>query len=168
MPPVGIAGVPVPEQTEAAQADQPSRQHADRRRSSFLGFINGAIIHCRRRSPRRATDTGAYYVDWYDERLFIVTIGIFLLSCLDAFFTLILLSKGAEEINPFMAILLEHGIRTFVYTKLAITGIGLVFLVVHAAFWIGGTVRVSHILYAVLGGYATLVVYQLDMLVRVL
>jgi hypothetical protein len=160
--------VAVPQQTEAAQTGQLSRQRTDRRRPGFLSFINGAIIHCRRRSPRRATDTDAYYVDWYDERLFIVTIGIFLLSCLDAFFTLILLSKGAEEVNPFMAILIDHGIRTFVYTKLAITGIGLIFLVIHAAFLLGGTIRVSHILYAVLGGYVTLVVYQVDILIRVL
>jgi hypothetical protein len=160
--------VAVPQQTQAAEADQLNRQPTDRRRSGFRSFVIGAIIQCRRRSPRRATDSGAYYVDWYDERLFIVTIGIFLLSCLDAFFTLILISKGAEEVNPFMAILIDHGIRTFVYTKLAITGVGLIFLVVHAAFWIGGTLRVSHILYAVLGGYVTLVVYQVDMLVRVL
>ena len=74
---------------------------------------------------------------------------------------------GAEEANPFMAALLEHGVRTFVYTKLVMTGFGLVFLVMHASFWIGGTIRVSHILYAVLGGYVTLFVYQLEMLSRV-
>ena len=63
--------------------------------------------------------------------------------------------------------LLEHGVGTFVYTKLAITGFGLVFLVVHAAFWIADTIRVSHILYALLGGYVTLCGYQLEMLARV-
>ena len=66
-----------------------------------------------------------------------------------------------------MAALLQHSVQAFVYTKLAITGLGLIFLVVHAAFWIAGIVRVSHILYALLGSYVTLVIYQLDMLARV-
>lgn len=156
----------MPEQVGAVQDNQLARQLADRRRASFLSLVYGAIFHGRRRGPRREADTSAYYVDWYDERLFFVTIGIFLLCCFDAFFTLVLLGRGAEELNPLMATLLEHGIRTFVYAKLAITGFGLVFLVVHAAFWIGGAVRVSHILYAVLGGYVTLFVYQLEMLIR--
>jgi hypothetical protein len=141
-------------------------QRADRRRATFHSLAYGAIVHGRRRGPRRRDDARAYYVDWYDERLFIAATGILLLCCLDAFFTLILLDRGAEEINPFMAALLDHGVRTFVYTKLTVTGFGLVFLVVHATFWIAGTVRVSHLLYAILGSYVTLLVYQLDMLAR--
>jgi len=144
------------------------RHLTDRRRATFHSIACGAIVHGRRHGPRRHNDTRAYYVDWYDERLFVVTIGIFLLCCLDALFTLILLDRGAEEINPFMAALLAHGVRTFVYAKLTMTGFGLVFLVVHAAFWIAGAVRVSHILYAVLGAYVSLFVYQLEMLARVL
>lgn len=124
------------------------------------------MVHGRRRAPRRHNDTRRYYVDWYDERLFGAAVAIFLLCCLDAFFTLMLLSVGAEEINPFMAVLLEHGIGTFVCAKLVITGFGVVFLVAHAAFWIADTVRVSHVLYALLGGYVTLFVYQVDMLTR--
>jgi len=50
--------------------------------------------------------------------------------------------------------------------QLTVTGLGLVFLVVHATFWIAGTVRVRHLLYAILGSYVTLLVYQLDMLAR--
>lgn len=143
------------------------RQLTDRRRATFHSLGRGAIVHGRRRGPRRDNDTRAYYVDWYDERLFAAALGIWILCCLDAFFTLILLGMGAEEVNPIMAALLEYGVRTFVYTKLAITGCGLVFLVVHAAFWVGGAVRVSHIMYAVLGSYVMLFVYQLGMLTRV-
>ncbi len=144
------------------------RHLTDRRRATFHRIAYGAIVHGRRRGPRRHNDTRAYYVDWYDERLFVVTIGIFLLCCLDILFTLILLDRGAEEINPFMAALLDHGVRTFVYAKLTMTGFGLVFLVVHAAFWIAGAVRVSHILYALLSAYVSLFVYQLEMLARAL
>lgn len=155
------------EEATAVVDNRLERQLKDRRRATFHSLAYGAIVHGRRRGPRRLNDARAYYVDWYDERLFVVTVSIFLLCCLDAFFTLILLSRGAEEVNPFMAALLDHGVRTFVYTKLTITGFGLVFLVVHAAFWIAGPVRVSHILYAVLGSYVMLFVYQLEMLSRV-
>ena len=143
------------------------RQLKDRRRATLHSLTYGAIVHGRRREPRRHTDARAHYVDWYDERLFAAAIGIFSLCCLDALFTLILLGMGAEEINPFMAALLEHSVQTFVYTKLTITGFGVVFLVVHATFWIAGTVPVRHILYALLGGYVTLFCYQLLMLARV-
>ena len=156
------------EEVAAVRDDWLERQLTDRRQATFRSLMYGAIAHGRRREPRRHNDTRAYYVDWYDGRLFFVAIGIFLLCCLDALFTLLLLGRGAEEINPFMAALLEHGVRAFVFTKLAITGFGLVFLVVHAAFWIAGTVRVSHVLYALLGSYMTLFVYQLQMLARVL
>lgn len=155
------------EEIAAVVDDQLKRRPTDRRRARFHSLAFGAMVYGRRRGPRRHDDTRAYYVDWYDERLFIVTIGIFVLCCLDALFTLKLLGMGAEEINPFMAALLDQGVRTFVYTKLVMTGFGLVFLVMHAAFWIGDTIRVSHILYALLGGYLTLFVYQLDMLARV-
>ncbi len=155
------------EEIAAVVDDGLKRRLTDRRRTRFHSLAFGAMVYGRRRGPRRRDDARAYYVDWYDERLFIVTIGIFLLCCLDALFTLILLGMGAEEANPFMAALLEYSVPTFVYTKLVMTGIGLIFLVMHAAFWIAGTIRVSHILYALLGGYLTLFVYQLDMLARV-
>ena len=143
------------------------RDQSDRRRATFHRLVYGAIVHGRRRRPRRSSDARAYYVDWYDERLFAVTMSILLFCCLDALFTLILLGMGAEEINPFMAALLDNGVPTFVYTKLALTGIGLVFLVVYAAFWVAGAVRVRHLLYSILGSYVALFVYQLWMLARV-
>ena len=152
------------EEVTSVEDDRLERSATDRRRAAFHSLAYGAIAYGRRRGPRRHNDLRAYYVDWYDEWLFVVSIGIFLLCCLDALATLILLNMGGEEINPFMAALLEHDVRTFVYTKLAITGLGLVFLVVHATFWIAGTVRVSHILYAILGGYLALFAYQLTML----
>lgn len=47
------------------------------------------------------------------------------------------------------------------------TRLGLAILAVQAAFWVAGRIRVSHILYMVLGSYLTLFVYQLDVLSRV-
>lgn len=160
--------MPVTDKVAAVEDDRHERQPMDRRQARFQSLVYGAITYGRRCGPRRRNDSRGYYVDLYDEQLLAVATTIFALCCLDAFFTLMLLEMGAEEINPFMAALLEYGVQTFVYTKLTITGIGLVFLVVHAAFWIAGTVRVSHVLYVVLGSYVTLFVYQLGMLASVL
>jgi hypothetical protein len=157
----------VSEEVTAAVDDRFERHPTDRRQTTFRSLTYGAIVHRRRRGPRRRNDAHAYYVDWYDERLFAVAMGILLLCCLDALFTLKLLGMGAEEINPFMEMLLDDGVRTFVHTKLALTGIGLVFLVVHASFRLAGVVHVRHVLHAILGGYMTLFVYQLGMLARV-
>jgi hypothetical protein len=155
------------EQLAPVVEEQRERRLTDRRRARFHHLVYGAIVHGRRRRPRRHSDARGYYVDRYDGGLFAVAVGILLFCCLDALFTLILLGMGAEEVNLFMAALLEEGVPTFVYTKLALTGIGLVFLVVHAAFQLAGAVRVRHILYSILGSYMTLFVYQVGMLTRV-
>jgi hypothetical protein len=144
------------------------RRLRDRRRPSFKGFVLGGLFRGRRREPRRCADGHAYYVDWYDDpRLFAVVMGIFILNCMDAVFTLTLLSKGAEEINYFMAVLLETSIPMFVNIKLGITAVALVFLVAHSAFRLIGFVRVRHLLYGIFGNYLALFFYELSMLARV-
>ena len=148
------------EEVAVVVSDWIERDVTDRRRTTFRSLFFGPMIHGRRRRARRQTDAHAHYVARYDERLFAVSLGILLLCCLDALFTLELLGMGAREINLFMAALLDIGIATFVSTKLALTGIGVVFLVAHAAFRVGGTLRVRHILYTILGSYMTLFVYQ--------
>ncbi len=107
-------------------------------------------------------------MDWYEPKLFAVVMGIFVLNCLDAVFTLTLLSKGGEELNILMAILLESGVSTFVNIKLGITATALVFLVVHSAFRLVGFLRVRHLLYGVFGNYVALMCYELTLLSRAL
>lgn len=144
------------------------RREQDRRRATVRSLLVGGIYRSRRRGPRREADRHNHYVDWYEPKLFAVTLGIFVLNCLDAVFTLTLLSKGAEEINVFMAVLLENGVETFVHVKLAITAVALIFLVVHSAFRLIGTVRVRHLLYGIFGNYLALFFYELSLLARVM
>lgn len=144
------------------------RPEIDRRRARFARLFVGAIVHGRRRGPRRRSDAETFYVDWYDERLFVAATGIFLFCCLDMLFTLMLLQMGAEEVNPLMARLIDYGVEPFVYTKLLITGFGVVFLVMHSTYQIGGAIRVSQALYGILAGYAMLFVYQVAMLAGLL
>lgn len=105
------------------------------------------------------------YVDRYEPHLFYVAVATLLLCCTDAFFTLTLLQQGAEEINPFMAWLLEMDVQLFLVTKFALTAVGLVFLVAHKNFLLFNRhLRVPHVLYAFLAGYMLLVKYELTLL----
>lgn len=140
------------------------RRKYDRRRLAFRSLIIGSIVEGRRLSPRRIADFGNYYADSYEPKLFVVTISIFLLCCLDALFTLILLEKGAHELNIFMLSLLENGMRTFVNLKLGITAIALVFLFTHARRRVLGGMNVQHMLYVILGIYFSIILYELHML----
>ena len=83
-----------------------------------------------------------------------------LLSCLDATLTLYLLSHGAVELNPFMALLIDINPRLFVIVKLGLTSIGLMLLLAHINFRIFQTVRVDHCLYLSLFIYIALASYE--------
>jgi hypothetical protein len=157
----------MPEKTPVPIDSTRERRQHDRRQPSLRGIVIGGSGRTRRRGPRRASDHHGYYVDWYETRLFAVSLAIVLLCCTDALLTLTLLERGAEEVNLFMAHLIEQGIRTFVSIKLAITVVGLLVLVAHSTFRLLGFVRVRHILYGILASYMVLFVYQLELLSRI-
>ena len=54
--------------------------------------------------------------------LLAVAIGISLLSVADAFLTLQLLQRGAAEVNPVMAALVDRSVAAFAALKMALTG----------------------------------------------
>ena len=150
----------------AAMATSGERRNADRRQTNLRSLLFGGIGKHRRRGPRRISDHHGYYVDWYEPRLLAVAVSIFLLCCIDACFTLALLSRGASEVNILMDMLIQWDVDTFVRTKLAMTAAGLIFLVAHSSFRLRGLVLVRHVLYLLLGSYTLLFVYQLNLLVR--
>ena len=104
------------------------RRSADRRCSRLRSMLSGAALNGRRRAGRRSGDAHVHYVDLYDERLFAIVMGIFLLCCLDAFFTLILISNGAVEMNIFMDWLIQRDIQVFAAVKMLITSLALIVL----------------------------------------
>jgi hypothetical protein len=71
------------------------------------------------------------YVDVHEPLLLFLSLGIVAMSVMDAFLTLSLLHLGAEEANPFMALLLEQGVTMFLAVKYGATAIGVVSLVMH-------------------------------------
>jgi hypothetical protein len=140
------------------------RDRAERRRRRVWSVCYGSFNPRRRSYPRRADDVRFHSLDWYSAHLLAVSIGISLLSMLDAFLTLTLLNNGAEEINPIMAALLERGVTAFTVCKMATTGVCIVALVITSRYRFLRLIRVEMVLYLVLAAYASLIVYELRLL----
>lgn len=117
-------------------------------------------------NERRISETrwGAAYVDCYADRMMLCVVGILLLSICDATFTLKILAQGGEELNWFMAILIEDSVEKFIAVKMALTSLALIMLVIHHNVRIYSWLRVRHIKYAILSGYSILIAYELYLL----
>jgi hypothetical protein len=138
------------------------RDTGDRRRRRLppLAILLGAG---RRRRPRRASERRRPYCpDRFSTRLFAGILMVIALSLTDALLTLVLLARGASEINPIMAYWLGHGPGVFVGVKYLLTCLPLVLLLVcHEKFiGLGGT-RVYHLFPLIAGLFATVVGWQI-------
>ena len=75
-----------------------------------------------RRVIRRQEDQGRiFFVDQYSPVLFVTIVAILFLCVIDALLTLFLLNRGANEINPLMAYLMNIGPYAFFIPKYAMT-----------------------------------------------
>ncbi len=117
-------------------------------------------IEGRRSTVRRAEETSAY-VDHYEWPVFLVAVGIVLMSAMDAAFTLRLLTLGAIEINAIMNILIETNIYKFIAFKLGLTTMGVLLLVIHKNVSLSLGFKVYRIAQAVFAGYVVLIAYEL-------
>ncbi|MEE4185110.1 MAG: DUF5658 family protein [Gammaproteobacteria bacterium] len=138
----------------------------DRRQQTVSSIIRGTWYQ-RRVSNRRREDDQTYLVDVYDMGLIMVSLAVVLMSCVDAFFTLNLLTLGAVELNVFMDVLLSSDERTFLYVKLAATSVGVVFLTAMSRYRVFGVVPVRRLLEGLCAIYACLIIWELYLLVGV-
>ena len=129
-------------------------------------MLYGGIRPRRRRPARRREDGRFHALDWHASHLLAVSIGILILSVVDAFLTLRLLSAGAVEINPFMALLVDGNAAVFASLKMAITGVCVALMVLLAGYRFMRILRVDVILYCVLMAYLILIGHELGMLQR--
>jgi hypothetical protein len=136
-----------------------ARSNSDRRTASFPNFKYWGR-RGRRRQIRRCSDQTETYLDWYPTSLLWVTVVVVGLCAADAALTLTLLQRGAVEINPFMAMLIDTSSVLFVGVKMAVTGLGLIYLVVHQNFTVLGVLRVRKLVYASLGLYVGTLGYE--------
>lgn len=131
----------------------------ERRRRSLFSYLYGGI-RPRRRHFRRDGDRHVVDLDWHESRILYLTLGILLLSATDAVLTLNLLTFGATEVNGFMATLIERDLYLFAWTKMLLTGLGAVVLAVYGHRKVCSLVKGTHLLYAFLGVYTLLVLYE--------
>jgi hypothetical protein len=130
----------------------------------WWSVVYGSFNPRRRRPARRLDDSRFHPVDWYSAHLLAVSLGILLLSAADAFLTAILLLHGADEMNPFMAVLVYRSVAMFAAFKMALTGTSIVTMVFLARYRFMRVIRVEFVLYAVLVVYAWLIGYEIWML----
>ncbi|HVC02365.1 MAG TPA: DUF5658 family protein [Steroidobacteraceae bacterium] len=150
-----------------ANATQASRRRGSERRRRPLWSLLYGSFRPRRRSGRRCADAARFQaLDWHASRLLPVAIAILLLCAGDAVLTLALLSSGAFEANPFMALVVGRDAAVFVAGKTALTGIGVMVLVSFARYRFMRAFRAELALYAILVCYAALIGYEFWLLRR--
>lgn len=115
---------------------------------------NRYLIKGRRHAVRRDDDPQAVYVDRVGVGYGTLILLVFSFHVLDALFTLRHLQRGGTELNPLMAYCLEHGPWTFLWIKLGMAGVGLIFLALHKNFpFVRAGVVVLFLIFAILVGY---------------
>ncbi len=132
-------------------------------RTVFYGFLRS-----RRRRLRRDADADVIFMDWHHPWLFFLAVGTMLLSCTDAFLTLILLDLGMIEANPFIASVMGYGTTLFAATKMSLTGFGILTLVFLAKSRFFDRVRTGLFLTLFFTSYACLVCYEIVSLLHLL
>lgn len=157
-----------PDRSQPESSGVPDRRTRPDRRTHTLRALLYGSRNPRRHGPRRAGDRGIASVDWHQSRWLAVALVILLLSCADAVLTLMLISHGAEEINPVMRPLVTGDSAGFAVTKLGLTGGGVILLTLLARLRAFGRFPVGVILYMVAAGYGVLIAYELSLLDSVL
>ncbi|MHB8476694.1 MAG: DUF5658 family protein [Steroidobacteraceae bacterium] len=147
----------------ASDAAPERREHADRRSRVWWSIFYGNFNPRRRAPPRRLDHSRYHSVDWHSPHLLAVAIGVLLLSVVDAFMTLILLQGGADEINPIMALVVYRSVALFAALKMALTSLGVVFMVFLARYRFMRRLPVGWVLYGVLIAYTSLIGYEIHM-----
>ena len=141
----------------------PERRRTERRARVLQALVHGSF-HPRRRGPRRAGERALVAVDWHHPQWLATAMLIVMLCAADAFLTLVLLGRGAYEINPVMRALLGGSGLAFAVVKIGLTAAGVVLLTLLARIRAFGRVSVGALLYGLLAAYALLVTYELSLL----
>lgn len=140
-------------------AERPTPRGGDRRARPTRAFSRHAL-RGRRRELRRVTDrVRGGYVDRPRTSDVALVVAVVLLSFADAVFTLDHVARGGVEWNPVMRALLDVGVAPFVAGKMAVTTLGMVFLLAHMHFH-----RTRSLARFVLGAYIVLTVYHVTLL----
>jgi hypothetical protein len=139
------------------------RRGTDRRRQVLHALLRGSL-RPRRRAPRRAGERTMSAVDWHHPQWLAIAILIVVFSCSDALLTLMLVERGASEVNPLMAPLVGGSALAFALIKIGLTAAGVVLLTLLARLRAFGRLPVGVLLYSALLLYGALICYELQLL----
>jgi len=117
----------------------------------------------RRLGPRRTGEQRLGAIDWYHPWWLAIATLILVLCASDAVLTVVLIDRGAYELNPVLAPLIGSS-ALFVAVKVGLTGISVVLLTLLSRIRAFGRMPVGLLLYAVLAGYGVLIGYELHLL----
>ncbi len=141
--------------------ETPVKRRIPDRRKKPTSPLDWRFYHGRRRGSRRATDPQTnYYVDRYSFWAALAAIGIVVLSVVDSIFTLVLIGRGAVEINPVMRFALRFGTYPFFFIKYFLTIVSVIILLVHKNFQIGAHISIKNIILGLGLAYLVLVIYE--------
>jgi len=147
----------------AISGESERRRGPDRRKRVARALMYGSF-HPRRLGPRRRGEHGLGAVDWHHPWWFAVATLILMLCATDAVLTVVLISRGAYEVNPILAPLIGGSGALFAVVKVGLTGVGVVLLTLLCRVKAFGRMPVALVLYGVLGGYSVLIGYELRLL----
>jgi hypothetical protein len=151
------------ERFAAAPEEAERRRGPDRRTRVARALVYGSF-NPRRLGSRRTGEQSLAAIDWHHPWWLAIATLIVALCASDAVLTVVLISRGAYEVNPFLAPLVSRSGALFVAVKIGLTGAGVVFLTLLARARAFGRMPVALLLYAVLIGYGVLVAYELRLL----
>lgn len=93
--------------------------------------------------------------------------AILTLCVCDGVLTVLLMSHGATELNPFMALFVPHSLGWFAAIKLTLTSVGTLVLVACSQMRLFRAIPGELLLGAIFAAYLALVAYELRLLERV-
>ena len=133
------------------------------RRTNNKARLKYLLFNGRRECSRRDEDSGKVFIfDRYNQKFFVAITAILILSILDAVLTLVVIQRGARELNPVMAYFLEHGTLTFIVAKYVLTSIGVLILLIFKNVFLTKIKIYTHSLFpCVIFVFMTVIVWEL-------
>jgi len=93
-----------------------------------------------------------------------LALGILTLCVADGVLTVFLISHGAVEANPFMALFVPHNLGWFAAVKLTLTSVGSLVLVACSRMKLFRAIPGEAFLAAIFVGYSVLIAYELRLI----
>jgi hypothetical protein len=152
--------------TDCCEGPHRERRCRKDRRQDYKAQFKYFLVNGRRESARREEDRArSYFFDRYNQRMFAAITAILMLSIFDALLTLILIKRGASELNPVMAYFLEYGPLPFIIAKYLLTSFGVVVLLIFKNVFINKINMYTQSLFTcVIFAFSTVIVWELFLL----